>query len=76
MAPKGRPGVRKSIFNYGTARASIYSCHVEVIIFAPHALIAIFSSDSTLMDDAVSGFEYLLCGIHIYGLAVHRTDHL
>ena len=49
--------VRKSIFTMGLL-VLLYTAVVwSVIILAPHALIAIFSSDATLMDDAVKALN-------------------
>ena len=49
--------VRKSIFTMGLLVLLYTAVMWSVIILAPHALIAIFSSDSTLMDDAVKALN-------------------
>jgi putative MATE family efflux protein len=49
--------VRKSIFTMGLLVLLYTAVMWSVIILAPHALIAIFSSDATLMDDAVKALN-------------------
>ena len=49
--------VRKSIFTMGLLVLIYTAAMWSVIILAPHALIAIFSSDATLMDDAIKALN-------------------
>ena len=49
--------VRKSIFTMGLLVLLYTAVMWSVIILAPHALITIFSSDATLMDDAVKALN-------------------
>ena len=49
--------VRKSIFTMGLLVLLYTAIMWSVIILAPHALISIFSSDATLMDDAVKALN-------------------
>ena len=49
--------MRKSIFTMGLLVLLYTAVMWSVIILVPHALIAIFSSDATLMDDAVKALN-------------------